>query len=184
MLQQSCEYEHTVQFYEEDQFLVDAVGEFIGSGLDVGQAAIIILTPSHRQLLEAKLRVRGIDLQQAEERGQYVALDAADTLARFMVNDDIDEKRFAEVVGGVFARVGSRYSRVRAFGEMVALLWADQKPEATIRLEKLWNNFGRLHPFSLLCAYPINAFIKESAGSHFRSICSEHMRVVPLSNLY
>lgn len=45
---------------------------------------------------------------------------------------------------------------VAAFGEMVALLWADGKMDAAIKLEELWNDLAHTNSFSLLCAYPIH----------------------------
>jgi len=38
------------------------------------------------------------------------------------------------------------------FGEMIALLWADKKFEAAIRLEQLWNELSKTHFFDLRCA--------------------------------
>ena len=42
---------------------------------------------------------------------------------------------------------------VRAYGEMVALLWEHGDVLAAIELEELWNDLGRELDFSLLCAY-------------------------------
>lgn len=176
------EKEHFVHFYDNEAVLIGAIGDFIAPALELGQAGIVILTPAHRQELERALKARNIDLAAAAQREQYIALDAADTLSKFMIDGWPDEQRFVDVVGGLFARLGSRYPRVRAFGEMVTLLWKDQKPAATIRLEQLWNNLGKIHPFHLMCAYPMNGFVKEVAGSHFRSICAEHSRAVPLGS--
>jgi hypothetical protein len=126
------------------------------------------------------LEERDVDPAAAAQRGQYVVLDAAETLAKFMIDGWPDGQRFVDVVGGELARLASRYGRVRAFGEMVALLWAAHNPEATVRLDQLWNNLSKCYPFYLLCAYPLEGFIKPAAGSQFRSVCSEHTRVVPL----
>jgi hypothetical protein len=111
-----------MQLYEEDAHLLDAVERFTSTGLAVGEAAVVIVTPPHRDHLEARLRAHGVDLVTMGAQGQYVALDAAEILARSMVNGYPDPRRFADVVGGVIAQAGNRYPRVRAFGEMVALL--------------------------------------------------------------
>jgi PAS domain S-box-containing protein len=171
---------HTVQFYEDDAFLVDAVTRFIGAGLGAGDVAIVIATERHRGDVEERLRGRGLDLVRAREEGRYVPLDAAETLSNFMLDGRPDQTCFDDVVGGVIARAANgQHPRVRAFGEMVGLLWAEGKREAAIRLEELWNDLAKRLPFSLLCAYPIASFGRESDGTLFRTICGEHSHVIP-----
>lgn len=178
------ESDHLVQFYEDDAFLLDAVSRFIGTGLTAGHAGIVIATKPHRDGLAERLRARGVDVTAAREQGTYVPLDAAETLSKFMVDGWPDERRFANVVGGVVARAagGRSARRVRIFGEMVALLWAEGNPEAAIRLEDLWNGLAKIHSFSLLCAYPMGAFGREADGNHFRDICTEHSQLIPAEN--
>jgi hypothetical protein len=81
--------------------------------------------------------------------GQYASLDAAATLSQFMVDGEPSPGRFTEIVGSIIARAANGRRRVRIFGEMVALLWADGNWAAAIRLEALWNDLARTHSFSL-----------------------------------
>lgn len=174
---------HTVQFYGDDSFLLDGLSRFIGSALGAGDASIVIATKPHREGLEQRLRARGLDLTVAAHQGSYISLDAAETLAKFMVEGWPDAKRFHEVVGSVItqARVVSRtdHQRIAAFGEMVALLWAEGKSEAAIRLEQLWNDLARTQEFHLHCAYPIAFFYEESHAELISKICAEHSHVIP-----
>jgi signal transduction histidine kinase len=171
--------DHFMQLYEEDAHLLDAVSRFTGMGLEAGEAVIVIATPPHREHLEAHLRAQGMDLVTLCEQGQYVPLDAAETLAQFMTNGYPDPRRFADVVGGVIARAGGRYPRVRAFGEMVALLWAEGREDAALQLEKLWNNLVQTHPFPLFCAYPLSGFASAAHAKKLLTICAEHSHVIP-----
>jgi PAS domain S-box-containing protein len=83
-------------------------------------------------------------------------------------------------VGAVVARATAGGTRaVRAFGEMVALLCADEMPEAAIRLEELWNGLAERHTFSLLCAYPMSLFATAEHAEAFRHVCATHTRVHP-----
>jgi signal transduction histidine kinase len=66
-----------------------------------------------------------------------------------------------------------------AFGEMVALLWAEGKCEAALRLEQLWNELARRHTFSLRCGYPMGCFGAETHDALFKQICAEHNQVIP-----
>jgi hypothetical protein len=62
---------------------------------------------------------------------------------------------------------------------MVALLWSQGNREAAIGLEQLWNDLAKRLPFSLLCAYPIKSFGRESDDAPFRTICGAHSHVMP-----
>ena len=170
---------HLAQFYGDDAFLVDAVTRFIGAGLGAGEAGVVIATRPHREAVEERLRARGVDVAIAREQGRYLTLDAAETLSQVLVDGWPDAELFETVVGDVIARAAGGHPRVHAFGEMVALLWADGKREATIRLEELWDALAGRRSFSLLCGYPIAAFGGEGDGTLFLGVCGEHSEVVP-----
>jgi signal transduction histidine kinase/CheY-like chemotaxis protein len=173
------ESEHFVQFYETDLFLLNSVGGFIGTGLSANDACIVVATKAHRDGLDARLQSYGVDVAAASASGQYVSLDAAETLAEFMVDGSPDPVRFAGVVGGIIARAAEGRSRVRVFGEMVALLWAEENRTAAIRLEELWNELHAAHPFVLFCAYPMNGFGGRALAEPLGDVCATHSRVIP-----
>ena len=59
-------------------------------------------------------------------QGRYIALDAAETLAKIMVEGFPDAARFREVIGKLVIQAqneAGHASGVVAFGELVALLW-------------------------------------------------------------
>jgi signal transduction histidine kinase len=174
---------HRVQFYDDDAFLLDELSRSIGSALGAGDAAIVIATKEHREGLARRLEARGLDITRAAGEGRYVALDAAETLSKFMVEGWPDAARFADLIGGVVARATvaarSEHSRVAAFGEMVALLWAEGKTEAALRLEHLWNDLAQVHAFDLSCGYPISFFDHAGDRTPIESICAVHSHVIP-----
>jgi PAS domain S-box-containing protein len=174
---------HVVQFYSEEKFLLEELSQFIGTALRAGSSAVIIATRDHEDNLWQRLSSQGIDLAEAVAEGRYVVLDAAETLARLMAGGVPDTVRFSEVLSGVLSRAGSaardENHRVVAFGEMVALLWAEGRLEAAIQVEKLWNQLARAHSFSLRCAYPMQGFCREEHADSLLRICEEHSGVVP-----
>ena len=171
--------DHFVQFYEADGFLLTSLSGFIGKALKSGDGALVVATEAHRYGLDELLQASGLDVGGARTRGSYVSLDAADTLAKFMVNGAPDRDRFNQVIGGVIAGVTDGHSRASAFGEMVALLWAEGNFTAAIRLEELWNELQKVHSFSLFCAYPMNQLGGERFVEPHSSVCSVHSRVIP-----
>ena len=175
---------HVVQFYAEDAHLLDSIARFVGPALEAGDASVVIATQAHRDGLDLRLVARGIDVAGAIRRGQYIPLDASETLSKFMRDGLPDAGAFADVMGSVLARAraagkGSDSPRIAAFGEMVALLWAMQNPQAALRLEELWNDLAHTHSFSLRCAYPIAGFDRDEHGESFLKICTAHAGVIP-----
>ena len=180
-----CDHEHgghTVQFYTEDQSLIDGLSRLVGTALGAGDAAIVIATKPHREALTKRLEARGLDTLTASMQGRYFMLDAAETLSMLTVDGWPDAARFNSLIGGPVTRAAESEggnARVVAFGEMVALLWAQGKAEAAIRLEQLWNDLGKTRVFSLHCAYPIASFGHEQDTETFLKICAEHSGVIP-----
>ena len=173
------ESQHFAQFYETDDFLLNALSGFIGAGLSTGEAGIVVTTRTHGEGLEELLQKYGLDLGTARASGQYVLLDAAETLSKFMVDGSPDPARFIEVLGDIVAHAAQGRRGVRIFGEMVALLWTEGKYDAAIRLEGLWNNLRETHSFVLLCGYPISGFDDEALAMPLSDVCAEHSHVLP-----
>jgi len=172
-----------VQFYEHDDFLIGTISHWIGESLAKGDAVVFIATEAHRRELDERLRANGLDVAALHAEGQLVVLDATDTLSKFMVGDLPSETRFRDVIGGVIDRAerdqNGRTRKVRAFGEMVAILWAAGNADAAIRLEELWNALVGKRSFSLCCAYPLITFRNDADGKGFLKVCAEHARVIP-----
>jgi|ERR1051326_4959840 PAS domain S-box-containing protein len=173
---------HSVQFYEDDSFLLDGLTRFIGAAIAAGDSALVVANKAHRTGLVERLTESGLNLGIAAEQGRYIALDADETLAKFMVNDHPDGRRFEAVVGGLVAQLangGGKSRCVAIFGEMVAILWAGGKEQAAIELEQLWNQLAKKHVFQLHCAYPLNLFRCAQDGAGVERICAEHTHVAP-----
>jgi PAS domain S-box-containing protein len=171
---------HLVQFYESDSFLADSVGRFIGGALEAGHNGLVIATGSHLAHIEERFRERGIDLTAARAAGRYVGLDAEETLARLLTQGEPGDARFAEALSAVVNSVaGHGGLPMRAFGELVAILWARGEDRRAVRLEAAWNDLMVAHPISLLCAYPMPGFGRAADEEPFLEICGEHGAVLP-----
>jgi PAS domain S-box-containing protein len=159
------------------------LSRFIGGAIAVGDGAVVIATKAHQDGLAQRLKARGVDTAKAISQGRYVLLDANETLPRFMVNGSVDETRFTNTISDILTQVRSaaddKDPRVAVFGELVALLWADGKPQEALKVEELWNNLAQTHSFSLLCAYPITGFKNERHIEPFLKMCAQHSSVVP-----
>jgi hypothetical protein len=171
--------EHFVQFYESDEFLVEAACGFVGAALRDGEIAIVVATPDHRREIERKLAEEGIDLSAAEASGHYIARDARETLSEFMVGKRLDDERFDAVIGQMVGQLAENGPHIHAFGEMVAVLWEEGNREGAIALEQKWSVLAQQHQFALLCAYPIHAFKDDTQGVQFDLVCTFHTHIHP-----
>jgi hypothetical protein len=172
-----CPCEHLLQLYDDEGVFLDTLYGFVSGGLASGESVIVIATPDHRTALEGRLVNGNFSVAQARATDRYIPLDAAATLERFMVDGWPDELRFRAVIASVLARAGIGSRRVRAFGEMVGILWAQGHRDATVRLEELWHDLYRSANFSLLCAYPQKAFGADTFDSIMK-IRQNHSMVV------
>ena len=171
--------EHSVQIYGSETVFMDALEGYASAGLRRLEGVILISTAPHLHELEKRLRANWIDLDRARWEGRYVALLAHEVLSRFMVDGMPDESLFNSVVGTILERARGRDERpVRAFGEMVALLWQEGNWAGAMALEGLWNKSQAVAKFPLFCAYPRECF-KDEWSTSIRLVCAAHSRIVP-----
>src|SRR5258708_32143159 len=85
---------HVVQYYDSPAFLAQSVAAYLGEGLRQGQAALVICTADHRELIEQCLDLDGLPVAEAPEATDVRFVDATDLLGQLMPDDHIDEPRF------------------------------------------------------------------------------------------
>lgn len=163
--EEDAESAHIVRFYDDDALLMDEVAGFLAQALQAGGVGLVIATPAH----EAELR-----RQLGNDSGHLIFLDAQATLERFMVDGWPEEQAFRRVIRHVAAPALARGAVLHAFGEMVALLCAEGRYDAAIRLEQMWNALSEELQFSLFCAYPWQLFPDAELAEQFEQVCAQH----------
>jgi hypothetical protein len=170
---------HDVRFIDGDTSLVSAVSDFLADGIRATQPIIVIATPEHRRGIVARLQRKGLD-PDVLHPSDSVWLDARETLSAFMEGPMPDADLFMATVGNVFEKVllNRRYLMVRAYGEMVDLLWREGKADGAIALENMWNDLAQRYSFSLLCTYSRDSLMAHCPESGIERICAAHQRVL------
>jgi hypothetical protein len=176
---QMADTEHAVQVYRDDNTLLDSLEGFVASGLRSGESVILIATASHLHVVEKRLRGGWVDLDRARWEDRYIAVLAQETLDTFMVGGMPDEALFEKAAKGLIERARGRGRKLRAFGEMVGVLWADGQKDAALRLEHLWTGLQSRERFPLFCGYARAQLRPGSIESDIQSICAAHSRIVP-----
>jgi hypothetical protein len=166
--------QHLVHLYQETRFLAEAVVEYLGESLRAGEAAIVIARPAHRAAFLERLNASG-----AVHEGRLQLLDAQETLGRLMADGVPQWQAFHDIVGALVGGLCARYPGVRAYGEMVDLLWQQGRRDAALRLEGYWNELGKEHAFSLFCAYRMDALDSDAYVGPLDSVCNAHSHLLP-----
>jgi hypothetical protein len=170
--------DHLVQIYDTDAVMLDSLEGFIINGINSGDSVLIIATNDHIHALNVRLKLHGHNPDKLIETHQYIPLNAHETLAKFMRIGWPNEELFMKTVKDIITLArGKEKRRVRAFGEMVAILWSQGYSGATVQLEHLWNKFCEKEEFCLFCAYPKSGFTQDPHTS-IKHICSTHTKVI------
>jgi hypothetical protein len=168
--------EHLIHLFDETQSLVDTVSTYLFEAWQRGDALLIAIRPGNWALTCNELQARGCPVGALTARGQLVVLDAATTLATFLVDGEPERDRFLDSVGSIVKRVcgDEKPCGLTVYGEMVDILAAQGNFIAAERLEALWNELAAQYSFRLLCGYSSAHFGSERNARHLEALCQQH----------
>jgi hypothetical protein len=173
---------HAVQFYKDEGSLATTVSRFLDEGIRSGQPALVIGTAAHTTLICDRLQALDHNISVLKETGELQVFDARKMMSAFMVDGMPDPLLFRSSLGDMLDRLRAsrQLSPIRAYGEMVDLLWQEGNTDGAIRLELLWNQLARDYDFALLCGYAVGHFYKETArDAGYDAVRALHSHVVP-----
>ena len=174
------DHRHTLQLYEREEHVDEAVTRFLGAALGAGEPVVMVAGPRRCAALVAHLDGLGFDVERALGDGRLTLLDTDEILAAVMVDDSPDPARFRAHVGAAIAAASARGTRaVRTYGELVNRLWSQGNRRGAQRLERLWNELAAEQPLSLLCAYALADFELAEDRGDFEEVCAAHDDVRP-----
>jgi hypothetical protein len=169
--------DHVLQIYEDDKSFLDLLESYIVGGLKADECVILIATRQHLNAINDRVKNKGFNLSALTLNECYVPLVAEEMLSKFMINNWPDEDLFTHELKQLISKPIQRNQKIRAFGEMVSILWSQGQGSATIHLEHLWNRFCSEHSLTLFCAYPKSGFTNSTTESLNR-ICGAHARII------
>jgi hypothetical protein len=171
---------HFAQLHRNMSSVVASAGLFIETGLRRGNGVIALATRNHTARFLEHLSRSGIDAARARRAGQLVIRDADEMLSQIMNGGGIpDWRKFQDAVGTVIEGViASGFPAVRAYGELVNVLWRDGRAAAAIRLEDYWNELAKFYPFSLFCGYMIDGHEHDAYHHPLHEIGRTHTDVI------
>ena len=123
-------------------------------------------------------------MAELERQGLLTYGEAEDALAAFMEGGMPSPARFQETVGALVDDVAARFPgrTIRAFGEMVDLLWQRGETAAAGALEELWNELARGRSFALLCGYRLDIFDIDVQTAALPDVFATHTHTRPAAD--
>ena len=113
-----------------------------------------------------------MDVDALRTTGELQFFDAQKMLASFMVGGLPDPVLFRSSVGDAIEKLcaGRAPCPIRAYGEMVDLLWQEGNADGAIKVEILWNQLAATYDFALLCGYAFGHFYKETRDPRYQDV--------------
>ena len=180
LLRNTVSQQHVVGFYREIAGLTRSVGNYISEGLTRGEIGLVVATQKHVREFLQHLTYSGHSPPNLQGKGHLVVLDAHDMLVRFMIEGKPNARLFDSCVGQLVRDLlGAGQSRgLRAYGEMVGVLWLNGQFSAAMAVEELWNDLMQRTSFSLLCGYPIDIFDPSFHRCDVDAVMCSHAQLV------
>ena len=125
-----------------------------------------------------------MDVHAARERGQLTVVDANELLPRFMRDDMPDPHVFNTVIGDVFrqARAGGSYQKMRAWGELVDVLWERGDVAASMNLEDLFDQLNKKIGIAMFCSYLTDNFNGDVHEHMLPRLGTNHSHLIPVGD--
>ena len=176
--------DHIVQIYQDQEFLNSAVCRYVGVGLANGEGIILFSTLTHWDAFRSRLEAEGVDVRAAKERGQLTVFDADELLTRFMTGAMPDPPTFTAVIGDIIgeAHAGGSYQKVRAWGEMVNVLWERGDAAASMNLEDLFDRLNKIVHIVMFCSFLMDNFNGDVHEAMLPRLGTNHSHLIPVED--
>jgi hypothetical protein len=184
LLTDAAARDHVVQLYQDQDFLNRAVCRFAAAALANGEGLILIPTVEHWNAFRPRLIAEGVDVDAAQKRGQLTIVGADELLPRFMRDAMPDSPVFLGLAGDVVGRVraGSRYPKVRWWGEMVNILWERGKVTASMNLEDLFDELAHKQDIAIFCSFQMDNFNGDIQARMLPRLSENHSHLIPVED--
>ncbi len=172
-------YNHMVQVCQNVTSQAEILTRYIKEGLLNNEGVIVIARPSLRRTVLSKLDALGFDSQTIKNQGQVRFFDAEFLLSNILIDGVIEEQAFQKLVGIPIQAAQSKFGKVRAFGEMVDILWQRDLQDMAMQLEDLWEDLCTKQGLVFLCTYLLDNLDPNDYDNALEKIYKHHTHLVP-----
>jgi len=184
VLTQAGPRDHIVQLYQDQEFLNRAVCRFAAAALANGEGLILVPTVAHWNAFRPRLEAQGVNVKDAQARGQLTIVDADELLPRFMQKAMPDGPMFLGLAGEIVARTrgAGRFPKVRWWGEMVNILWERGDVAASMNLEDLFDQVSHAEDIAIFCSFLMDNFNGEVHTHMLPRLGENHSHLIPVED--
>lgn len=172
-------HNHIVQVCKNVTSQAEILTRYIKEGLLNNEGIIVIARPSLRKTVLSKLDALGFDNQTVKNQGQVRFFDAEFLLSNILIDGTIEEQAFRNLVGIPVQFAQSKFGKVRAFGEMVDILWQRDLQDMAIQLEDLWEDLCANQSLRFLCTYLLDNLDPNDYDHALEKIYKHHKYLMP-----
>lgn len=172
-------HNHIVQVCQNVASQAEILTRYIKEGLLNNEGIIVIARPSLRKKVLSKLDALGFDNQTVKNQGQVRFFDAEFLLSSILIDGTIEEQAFRNLVEIPVQVAQSKFGKVRAFGEMVDILWQRDLQDMAIQLEDLWEDLCTNQGLRFLCTYLLDNLDPNDYDSALEKIYKHHKYLMP-----
>lgn len=172
---------HDVTFYADRDTLARGIVAYTLDGLDSDESVVLIVAQPTLDVILAAVAATGVALNEAQATGRLVWFDAHDTFTSLDGPGGVDWAVAETLVTQLLADAAVHGRPVRLFGEMVSLLWDQNRVDEAMHLEQMWHRLVPEHHADVLCAYP-SATTAIAPTAPVNVMCALHDHVVSIKD--
>jgi MEDS: MEthanogen/methylotroph, DcmR Sensory domain len=163
---------HEVHFYGSE-FPARSVARYLNAGMKANEAAIMVATPQHTELIHYSLIELGASPSELRREGMLRSVSTDDVMEKHRAGEeDVIRKRIG--VPMMECLKASPSGRIRVYGEFVNVLIAAGEAKLCFELERLSNELIKEHPMRIYCGYSTESFPERRFANDFETVCELH----------
>ncbi|SFE11791.1 MEDS domain-containing protein [Nitrosomonas sp. Nm166] len=174
---------HFVQICQSETLRAEAIARYIQEGVLNGEGVIIIADMALRKNVISNMEMLGLDAQTLKNRGQLRFFDAKFLLFSFVIDGELKEQAFQEVIGDPIHSLQLKYGKVRVVGEMMNILLKQGQYDAAKLLVEVGKNLAERQEYSHLCIYSLDDLQPHAYEEVLERICKFHSHLTPVEDL-
>ena len=168
---------HTMQLFESDESLADAVADFCSEGVLRNETVLAVVREERWYSIAQRLSARGVAVDEALWRGLLTVRSAERMLKGFMRAGRPHLALMTTSMGPLISRLEAFGRPLRIYGEMVDILASRGEHAAALELEELWNVVDEQKKYRIFCSYMAANFADPRTRDELRRICAAHTEV-------
>ena len=168
---------HTMQLFESDELLADAVADFCSEGVLRNETVLAVVREERWYSIAERVSARGVALDDALWRGLLTVRSAERMLKGIIRAGRPHLALITTSMGPLISRLEAFGRPLRIYGEMVDILASQGEHAAALELEELWNVVDAQKKYRVFCSYSAANFADPQTREELRRICAAHTEV-------